>query len=79
MPGLVGIPMTQFSPFYGSIPAIADGCRSKVVAGASSFCINGWVKNERLTDALTRQSDGGDMAEIEQIMNDFWNGMISGG
>lgn len=36
------------------------------------------LDRERLTDAIVRQTDVGDMT-VEQIMNDFWNGMMSGG
>jgi len=36
------------------------------------------LDRERLTDAIVRQIDVGDMT-VEQIMNDFWNGMMSGG
>ncbi|ECG3781102.1 hypothetical protein EXA83_17970 [Salmonella enterica subsp. enterica serovar Breukelen] len=36
------------------------------------------LDRERLTDAIVRQSDADDMTEIEQIMNDFWDGMVSG-
>ncbi|KEY56565.1 hypothetical protein [Serratia sp. DD3] len=37
------------------------------------------LDRERLTDAIARQSDVDDMAEIELIMNDFWNSIISHG
>lgn len=37
------------------------------------------IDRERLTDAIVRQSDADDMAVIEQIMNDFWDGMVSRG
>jgi len=36
------------------------------------------LDRERLTDAIVRQTDVGDMT-VERIMNDFWNGMMSGG
>ncbi|WP_170975290.1 hypothetical protein [Martelella alba] len=39
--------MAQFSPFYGSIPAITNGCRRIAVTGACSLGINGWGKNQR--------------------------------
>lgn len=33
------------------------------------------LDRERLTDAIVRQSTMDDMAEIEQVMNDFWRGV----
>lgn len=32
---------------------------------------------ERLTDAIVRQSDTNDFAEVEQVIDDFWNCIIS--
>jgi predicted nucleotidyltransferase len=37
------------------------------------------LERERLTDAIVRQSEADDMTEIEQMMNDFWDGMENGG
>jgi predicted nucleotidyltransferase len=36
------------------------------------------LDTERLTDAIVRQSHGDDTEEIEQIMDDFWNGVRGG-
>lgn len=35
------------------------------------------LDRERLTDAIARQSNIDDMKEIEQIMNDFWAGVVN--
>ncbi|HCM1931032.1 TPA: nucleotidyl transferase AbiEii/AbiGii toxin family protein [Salmonella enterica subsp. salamae serovar 51:c:-] len=37
------------------------------------------LDRERLTDAIVRQSGADDMAGIEQVMHDFWDGMVSSG
>lgn len=58
--------------------AILLGSDIAVISEHSSFEELRRIDRERLTDAIVRQSDVNNSAEIEQIMNDFWNGMISG-
>jgi len=59
--------------------AVLLGSDIAVISEHSSLAELMRLDRERLTDAIARQSDVDDMAEIEQIMNDFWHGMVSGG
>ncbi len=59
--------------------AVLLGSDIAVISEHSSLVELMRLDRERLTDAIARQSDVDDMAEIEQIMNDFWHGMISDG
>ena len=57
--------------------AVLLGCDIAVMSGLPSLTELMLLDRERLTDAIVRQSDVDEMTQIEQIMNDFWGGIMS--
>lgn len=55
--------------------AVLLGNDVAIISDQSSLSTLLRFDRERLVDAIARQPDAGNMAEIDRLMNDFWNGI----